>query len=117
MPRDRPRDQDDVEEDEHFWKGLARDLLVAAIIVVVFLGAIYLYTGVWPPLVGVASASMQHSDQESFLGVINTGHMSFQQAAPTRAYVVTYLECRSNGYVTYANNGDSILCRRGASPT
>src|SRR3989441_7677195 len=70
MPRDRPRDEDDEEEDENFWKGLARDLLVAAIIVVVFLAAIYLYTGVWPPLVVVESSSMQHSDGASFLGVI-----------------------------------------------
>ncbi len=98
MPRDRPRDEDDEEEDEHFWQGLARDLLVAAIIVVVFLAAIYLYAGVWPPLVVVESSSMQHSNQESFLGVIDTGDMVFQQAAPTRADVVTYLEGRASGY-------------------
>ena len=117
MPRDRPRDEDDEEEDEHFWKGLARDLLVAGIIVVVFLAAVYLYTGVWPPLVVVESASMQHSDQESFLGVIDTGDMVFQQAAPTRADVVTYLEGRATGYVTYGDYGDVIIFRRAGNPT
>src|SRR6266566_4521120 len=117
MPRDRPRDEDDEEEAENFWKGLARDLLVAAIIVVVFLAAIYLYTGVWPPLVVVESASMQHSDQESFLGVIDTGDMVFQQAAPTRADVVTYLEGRATGYATYGDYGDVIIFRRAGNPT
>src|SRR6059036_3091676 len=116
MPRDRPRDEDDEEEAENFWKGLARDLLVAAIIVVVFLAAIYLYTGVWPPLVVVESASMQHSDQESFLGVIDTGDMVFQQAAPTRADVVTYLEGRATGYATYGDYGDVIIFRRPIDP-
>ena len=117
MPRDRRRDEDDEEEDENFWKGLARDLLVAAIIVVVFLAAIYLYTGVWPPLVVVESSSMQHSDRESFLGVIDTGDMVFQQAAPTRADVVTYLEGRAAGYATYGDYGDVIIFRRAGNPT
>src|SRR5438094_7653018 len=117
MPRDRPRDEDDEEEDEHFWKGLARDLLVSGIIVVVFLTAVYLYTGVWPPLVVVESSSMQHSDRESFLGVIDTGDMVFQQAAPTRADVITYLEGRATGYATYGDYGDVIIFRRAGNPT
>src|SRR6059036_2712217 len=116
MPRDRPRDEDDDEEDENFWKGLGRDLLVAAIFVVLFLAAIYAYAGVWPPLVVVESRSMQHSDQESFLGVIDTGDMVFQQAAPTRADVVTYLEGRATGYATYGDYGDVIIFRRAGNP-
>src|SRR5437879_9207923 len=111
MPRDRSRHDEDDEEDENFWKGLGRDLLVAAIIVVVFLAAIYAYARVWPPLVVVESASMQHSSQESFLGVIDTGDMVFQQAAPTRADVVTYLEGRASGYSTYGDYGDVIIFR------
>src|SRR5713226_1852201 len=117
MPRDRSRDEEDDEEDENFWKGLGRDLLVAAIIVVVFLAAIYLYAGVWPPLVVVESSSMQHADRESFLGVIYTGDMVFQQAAPTRSSVVTYLEGRATGYATYGDYGDVIIFRRTGNPT
>ena len=117
MPRARPRDEDDEEDDENFWKGLAKDLLVAAIIVVVFLAAIYLYTGVWPPLVVVESSSMQHADGESFLGVIDTGDMVFQQAARTRADVVTYLQGRATGYATYGDYGDVIIFRRAGNPT
>src|SRR3989442_5959813 len=117
MPRDRSRQEEDDEEDENFWKGLGRDLLVAAIIVVVFLAAIYAYAGVWPPLVVVESASMQHSGQDSFLAVIDTGDMVFQQAAPTRADVVTYLEGRASGYSTYGDYGDVIIFRRPSSAT
>ena len=117
MPRDRSRDDEDDEEEENFWKGLGKDLLVAAIIVVVFLGIIYAYAGVWPPLVVVESSSMQHADRESFLGVIDTGDMVFQQAAPTRADVVTYLEGRASGYSTYGDYGDVIIFRRAGNPT
>src|SRR5438445_10602786 len=85
MPRDRSRHDEDDEEDENFWKGLGRDLLVAAIIVVVFLAAIYAYARVWPPLVVVESSSMQHSRQETVLGVLATGDMLYHQPAPTAA--------------------------------
>src|SRR2546427_13212185 len=117
MPRDRSREEEADEEDENFWKGLGRDLLVAAIIVIVFLAAIYAYARVWPPLVVVESSSMQHSSQESFLGVIDTGDMVFQQAAPTRADVATYLEGRASGYSTYGDYRAVIIFRRPAPAT
>src|SRR5256712_3208739 len=63
MPRDRSRHEEEDEEGENFWKGLGRDLLVAAIIAVVFLAAIYAYARVWPPSDVVESSSMQHSSQ------------------------------------------------------
>src|SRR5439155_756042 len=97
MPREVRNDEED-EESEGLWKGLVRDLLVAGIIVVIVLVGIYVYTGVWPPLVVVESQSMQHSGTESHFGVIDTGDMVFQQAAPNRADVVTYLEGRASGY-------------------
>src|SRR5437899_6137132 len=117
MPRDRSRHEEEDEEGENFWKGLGRDLQVAAIIVVVFLAAIYAYAGVWPPLVVVESSSMQHSSQESFLGVIDMGDMVFQSPAPTRADVVTYLQGRASGYSTYGDYGDVIIFRRSSSST
>ncbi len=110
-------DEEEDEESEGVWKGLARDLLVAGIIVVLVLGGIYAYTSVWPPLVVVESMSMQHSGTESSLGVIDTGDMVFQQAAPTRADVVTYLEGRASGYATYGDYGDVIIFRHGSDPT
>jgi len=116
MPRDPPDDEED-EESDGGWKGLARDLLVAGIIVVLVLVGVYAYTGVWPPLVVVESQSMQHSGTESYLGVIDTGDMVFQQSAPNRADVVTYIEGRASGYSTYGDYGDVIIFRQASSPT
>src|SRR3989449_6779668 len=59
MPRDRPLVEDNEEEEEHFWKGLARDLLVEGIIVVEFFAAVYLYTGIRPALADVDFAPRQ----------------------------------------------------------
>jgi signal peptidase len=115
MPRDPPTKAED--EDPNFWRGLGRDLLIAAIVVALVLVAIYAYAGVWPPLVVVESSSMQHGGQESFLGVIDTGDMVFQQAAQDRASVVTYLEGRAAGYQTYSDFGDVIIFRRSSNPT
>jgi len=116
MPRDRPT-EDDEPKPENAWWGLLRDVLVALVIVAVFLAAMYAYAGVWPPLVVVESSSMQHADRESFLGVIDTGDMVFQQAAPTRASVITYLEGRASNYATYSDYGDVIIFNRPGNPT
>ena len=121
MPLNRPskpvEEDEEPEEREHFWRGLIRDLIIAAIIVVVILAAMYAYTGLWPPLVVVESGSMQHSNSESFIGVIDTGDMVFQQAAPTRSSVVTYIEGRASGYSTYGDYGDVIIFNRAGNPT
>jgi signal peptidase len=117
MPIDRTGDRDKEKRPENFWKGLARDALVAGVIVAVILGGMYLYAGVWPPLVVVESSSMQHSDTTSSIGVIDTGDMVFQQAATTRDSVVSYLEGRVNGYATYSDYGDVIIFRRAGFAT
>jgi signal peptidase I len=100
-------------EKEGSWKDLARDGLVAVIIVAVVLGGTYAYTGNWPPLVVVESSSMQHGSQASNFGVIDTGDMVFQQVAPTRESVITYLEGRTSGYMTYGDYGDVIIFSTG----
>src|SRR2546427_1182625 len=87
----------------------ARDLVVAFIIVALVLGAMTLYTRVWPPAVVVESASMQHSDTSSSIGVIDTGDMVLVQAVRQRSDVTTYLEGSGSGYSTYSNFGDVIV--------
>src|SRR5437899_6615974 len=116
MPRE-VRNGEEDEKSEGLWKGLVRALLVAGIIVVIVLVGIYVYTGVWPPLVVVESQSMQHSGTESYFGVIDTGDMVFQQAAPNRADIITYLEGRASGYATYGDYGDVIIFRHASDPT
>ncbi len=105
------------EKDGEGWKGWARDIAIAVIIVAVVLGGIYAYTGVWPPLVVVESSSMQHSDTTSYIGVIDTGDLVFVQAAPTRADVTTYLQGRASDYTTYGDYGDVIIFRLARDPS
>src|SRR5207302_2338353 len=67
MAHEPRRDRDEDDRPTSFWKGLARDALVAGLIVAVFLGALYLYAGVWPPLVVVESSSMRSEEHTSEL--------------------------------------------------
>ncbi len=115
MARQRKDREDD--EPEHFWRDLAKDAIIAGVIVAVFLGGLYVYAGVWPPLVVVESSSMSHSDAASKLGVIDTGDMVFQQSVSGRSAVVTYIEGRVTGYATYGDYGDVIIFRRATSAT
>lgn len=109
-------DEDDEEdEDEGEMSGrdsallLARDVAIAVILVLVVLAAIFAYTQVWPPMVVVESASMQHSDTQSYLGVIDTGDLVLVQRAPEKADVVTWAEGKVTGYQTYGDFGDVIV--------
>ena len=105
------------EEKKNPWKGLARDVLIAGAIVAIVLASLYAYAGVWPPLVVVESSSMQHSGTESSLGVIDTGDMVFQQAAPTTDSIITYVRGRAADYSTYGDFGDVIIFRHDGSST
>jgi len=90
---------------------LLRDLAIFGVIFGIALGALFAYTQVWPPMVVVESKSMQHSDTESFIGVIDTGDYVLVQAAPLRAEVVTWVEGRAANYLTYGDFGDVIVFR------
>ena len=117
MPKERTASRNAKDKDEEGgWKPWVRDIAIALIIMAVILGGVYAYTGVWPPLVVVESASMQHSSTESFIGVIDTGDLVFVQTAPTRADVVTYLQGRATGYSTYGDYGDVIIFRIASQP-
>ncbi len=118
MTKKRPSKEDeDGEEEGEGWKSWVRDIAIAVIIMVVLLGAIYAYTGIWPPLVVVESSSMQHSNSVSYLGVIDTGDLVLVQSAPARSDVVTYIEGRASGYSTYGDYGDVIVFRIARDPT
>ncbi len=117
MSKPRPSKEDEEESPDGGWKSWLRDIAVAVIIMAVLLGAIYAYTGIWPPLVVVESSSMQHSNSVSSIGVIDTGDLVFVQSAPARSDVVTYLEGRASGYSTYGDYGDVIVFRIARDPT
>lgn len=93
-------------------RNLLRDVAIAFLIVAVLLAALFAYARVWPPMVVVESASMQHSDTESFLGVIDTGDIVLVQSAPQQVDVTTYVEGRARAHQTYGDAGDVIIFRR-----
>lgn len=95
----------------------ARDIAVAFLVVAIVLGAMFAYTQVWPPMVVVESDSMQHSDAESFIGVIDTGDLVLVQSVRTPGDVTTYIEGRARNHATYSDFGDVIIFQRpGAGP-
>jgi len=89
----------------------ARDVIIAVIAVVVVLGGIYAFTQVWPPMVVVESSSMQHDEGMSHIGVIDTGDLVLVKYAPERSDVITWVEGKASGYMTYSNYGDVIIFR------
>jgi len=90
-------------------KGL-RGFIYAAVIVLIIVGALVLYSGAWPPLVVVESRSMQHSNTESFIGAIDTGDMVILKKT-NNSEIRTYLESLADGYQTYGEYGDVIVYR------
>jgi signal peptidase len=95
---------------------LLRDIAVAFLIVAVVMAAIFAYTRVWPPMVVVESASIQHSNTLSFVGVVDTGDLVLVQAVSGKTDVMTYLEGRGSGYRTYGDYGDVIIFLRNGRP-
>ena len=88
-----------------------RDVVVAVVVVVVIIAAVVVYTQVWPPMVVVESESMQHSNTQSYIGVIDTGDLVLVQATPSRNDVVTWVEGKASGHRTYGDFGDVIIFR------
>ncbi len=96
-------------------KLLVRDILTSVIIVVVILGGLYAYTGLWPPMVVIESKSMSHGDgnpPESQIGVIDTGDLVLVKKVNDRHDIVTYVEGKRSGYQAYGDYGDVIVYRK-----
>jgi signal peptidase len=89
-------------------KGL-RGFIIAAIVVMMIVGALVLYSGAWPPLVVVESKSMQHSNTESFIGTIDTGDMVILKKINNVTEVRTYLDSLGDSYQTYSEYGDVVV--------
>ncbi|MFQ5907339.1 MAG: hypothetical protein ACE5JE_00705 [Thermoplasmata archaeon] len=86
-----------------------RDLAVAFLLVAIVFAALFAFARTWPPMVVVESGSMQHSNTESLLGVVDTGDIVVVQTAPHRQDVATYAQGRAAGYTTYGDFGDVIV--------
>jgi len=85
---------------ENFWVSLLRDLVVALLLLAALALALYLYAGVWPPMVSVEGNSMYPH--------MHDGDLVFLQGLG-RTGVVTYEEGKVTGYRTYEDYGDVII--------
>ena len=110
-------DSEEAEKKGRGRLGILKDIAFAFLIVGIVFGGLFAYTQVYPPLVVVESASMQHSDDVSSVGVIDTGDLVLVQSAPTRPTVVTWIEGRVTGHATYGDYGDVIVFRKPNSPS
>jgi signal peptidase len=90
---------------------IGKDILIAFIVVALVMLALYAYSGIWPPMVVVESGSMQHSDTESFVGVIDTGDMVFVKKVNGVNDVATYVDGEATEYSQYGAYGDVIIYR------
>ncbi len=88
-----------------------KEIIFAALIISIIMGSLYAYTGRWPPLVVVESGSMQHSDDTSYIGVIDTGDIVLAKQS-SFSDITTYAKGRGTGYSTYGDYGDVIIYRR-----
>jgi len=87
----------------------ARDFGLALLILVGVLGSLFLYSGLWPPIVVVESTSMQHSDTRSAIGIVDAGDIMVVKKTTSAAQVVTYLGGLATGHRTYGEPGDVII--------
>jgi len=86
-------------------------LVGGLIIVALLLLAMLVYAGMWPPVYVVESASMQHSDDRSYLGIIDTGDLVVVQSSDG-SEVLTYVECYPDGQRAFGDYGDVIVYER-----
>jgi signal peptidase I len=95
-------------------KGFKGLFIAVAIILVLILG-LFAYSGLWPPLVVVESESMQHSDNTSYIGVIDTGDLVIVKKISSLSDVKTYVASLNDGYKTYGDYGDVVIYNRDGS--
>jgi signal peptidase len=96
------------------WRGVLkryRVLFGSVLVVALLLVALLVYSGIWPPVYVVESASMQHSDTKSRLGIIDTGDMVIVQRSDGTG-VRTYVECYPDGDRSFGDYGDVIIYHR-----
>ena len=86
-----------------------KDIVIAAVVIAVIMGSLYAYTGTWPPMVVVESESMQHSDDTSYIGVIDTGDIVLSKHVDSMSDITTYVQGRVSGYRAYGDYGDVII--------
>lgn len=96
-------------------KEIKESIIIVVSVVLIFsmiIGGLYVASGVNPPFTVVKSASMQHDDDKSMLGVIDTGDMVVVKDT-SKMSITSYVEGYASGYTNFGNYGDVIIYDRG----
>ena len=103
----------------YFWKtenskiSIVRDILIAFLLVLIILTALWTYTGQWfgAPMVAIESGSMMHLDEPyGRIGTIDAGDMVLLVKVNKRSELSTYIEKDPDNYY-YSKYGDVIVYR------
>ncbi len=97
-----------MEENEKDYRGLFKDIIISVIIVAILFLALYAYAQTWPPIVVIESSSMQHGDL-SQIGIVDTGDIVIVKKVYSPEDVVSYVEGRVSGYMSYGDYGDVVI--------
>lgn len=99
-----------------FWKELylklRRPLLAIASAYLAFILAVGVMTallGAWPPFMVVESRSMQHNDNSSAIGIIDTGDVVVVSHMSTDGDLRTYVSSVQDGYRSFGDYGDVAI--------
>lgn len=87
---------------KNFWVSTAREFLFAIVFIGVVAGALYAYSGSWPPLVSVDGLSMFPHMHDGDLILI-------QKLSPDQ--IQTYDQALKSGYKTFDGYGDVLVYR------
>lgn len=91
-------------------------VLVVAILLVATMSFLFVYSGKSRPLTVVESKSMQHSDDTSYIGIIDTGDMVVMRDIG-KVTIETYVDGYQNGHGSFGSYGDVIIYyREGKNP-
>jgi signal peptidase len=117
-PRSKPEEEEEIETPNK--KDMAKifatelikkDIPIAILILVIIIGSLFLYTQNWPPMVVVESRSMMH-EEDSSIGVIDTGDLVLVKKVNSRSEITTYTEGKNDDYETYGTPGDVIIYKK-----
>ncbi len=86
-------------------------IAVMAILFVGIFAGVMMYSGHKPPFSTVTSQSMQHDDDRSSIGVIDTGDMVLVKNK-SKTQIVSYLEGRTTGFSKFGDYGSVIIYHR-----
>jgi len=87
---------------KRFWLELAKDVVFMAGFLLMILGLLYAYSGIWPPMVAV--------DGHSMLPNLKPDDLIFIQGLD-RVSVIPYNDAIAQGYKTFNDFGDVIVYR------